>query len=99
MFHPAPSLFLLIMMVQPCSPPRPPPHCSLRPLPSRCQFFWDPLAVAVMVQPDVVEYEDIQIEIVASMPPDVTIDGWTKRSDTAGRVMKARKSLRQWHPP
>ena len=50
-------------------------------------FFWDPLAVAVMIDPSLVEFEEIQIEVVASTPADRTIDGWTKRSD-AGRMMK-----------
>ena len=50
-------------------------------------FFWDPLAVAVMIDPSLVEFEEIKIEVVASTPADRTIDGWTKRSD-AGRMMK-----------
>ena len=35
-----------------------------------------------------VVFTEIRLEIIASTPPNVTIDGWTKRSETAGRVMK-----------
>lgn len=57
-------------------------------------FFWDPLAVAVMsLGEDIATIEEIQLEVVASTPPNLKIDGWTKRTETAGRVVKVAMSV------
>jgi inosine-uridine nucleoside N-ribohydrolase len=50
-------------------------------------FFWDPLAVAVMANPAIAEMREAQILVVASDPPNATVDGWSK-IDAAGRTMQ-----------
>ena len=41
-------------------------------------FFWDPLAAIVMLNTSAVMLNTTEIEVVASTPADLTVDGWTK---------------------
>jgi hypothetical protein len=49
-------------------------------------FFWDPLAIAVMTVPHLLDMVTDRIEVVASNPPNLTVDGWTKRNPFARQI-------------
>jgi len=50
-------------------------------------FFWDSLAVSIMCDETIGKRESAVLEIVASDPPDLDVDGWLRRNVTAGRLV------------